>query len=414
MNLAVDDCFIHDRDRLRHDEALRIIRERIEPAVGTEIVPLAQALGRVLAGDVRAPRPIPAHTNAAVDGYAYAHRDVRDEPMRISTRILAGDAPLPLESGTAARIMTGAALPAGADTVAMQEDCVPTDSVVRLPSLKPGANVRSAGEDVAANGVVARSGARLSPPLLATIASTGTGLVSVRNRLRIALFSTGTELLAPGSEFREGAVYDSNSVMLQTLVADARFDVTVLPTLADRAGDVRRALAQAAEAHDAVVTSGGASKGEEDHILAALDTLGKRHLWQLAVKPGRPMLMGQIGPVPVIGVPGNPVAALVCGLLYLRPLLDRLAGAEWREPMRYAAPAAFDLRSKPDRREFLRGWIETREGVPHAVKYARDGSGLISGLVAATGLIEIPEETERVAFGQAVAFLPFAELGMTT
>ena len=413
-----DDCFLHDRDRLRHDAALALIHERLRSVVGEETVPLEGAAGRVLARPVTAPRPIPAHDNAAVDGFAYTHASGRSLP--VAMRVVAGDAPGALPPGTAARIFTGAPMPDGADTVAMQEDCADEASGrgnadgagrVRLPEIKRGANVRRAGEDVATGGEVAGAGTRLRPQDLAAIASTGTDTVRVAKRLRVALLSNGDELIAPGAAHRPGGVYDSNRPMLAAMLRGWGCEVADGGLLPDDRGAVTRAVADAAAASDVVVTSGGASKGEEDHVLAVLDALGRRHLWQLAVKPGRPMMMGQIGDTVVLGLPGNPVAAFVCTLLYLRAALDRLGGARHVAPRRYPLPAAFSIHSKPDRREFLRGRIGP-DG--HVEKFGRDGSGLISGLRWGEGLIEVPEATTRVEEGEPVPFIPFAEFGLST
>ena len=401
-----DDCFRHDRDRLRHAEALALIADRLGPVVGDEAVPAGEADGRVLAADVVAPRPVPGQDNAAVDGFAYAHGD--GLVLRVTARLAAGDAAGRIGAGEAARIFTGAPMPRGADTVAMQEDCALDGDALAVPNLKPGANRRRAGEDVPEGAVVARAGTVLRPQDVAAIASTGAGEVAVRERLRVALLSTGSELIAPGAPYRAGGVYDSNRPMLRAILSRLGCAVTDLGALPDDRAAIERALRDAARSHHAVVTSGGASKGEEDHLLASLDALGRRHLWQLAVKPGRPMMMGQIGGTAVLGLPGNPVAAMVCALLYLRPALARLGGAVVPDPTRYALPAAFAIRSKPDRREFLRGWVEGGR----AVKFGRDGSGLITGLTRARGLIEVPEATVRVEEGDPVAFIPFSELGV--
>ena len=405
-----DDCFRHDRDRLRHAEALALIAERLRCVVDVETVPLDEADGRVLAANVTAPRPVPGHDNAAVDGFAFAHADAPDgATLPVVMRLAAGDAPEGLGRGEAARIFTGAPMPEGADTVAMQEDCAVEADRVTLPALKPGANRRRAGEDVAIGETVARAGTMLRPQDVAAIASTGAGKVALRERLRVALLSTGSELIAPGDPYRDGGVYDSNRPMLLGLLRRMGCAVTDLGALPDDRARIERTLREAAASHHAVITSGGASKGEEDHLLASLDALGRRHLWQLAVKPGRPMMMGQVGGTAVLGLPGNPVAAMVCALLYVRPALAILGGATPREPVRYPLPAAFAIRSKPDRREFLRGWVEDGR----AVKFGRDGSGLITGLTRAGGLIEVAEATVRVDEGDPVAFIPFAELGLT-
>jgi molybdopterin molybdotransferase len=418
----IDDCFAHDEKRLRHAQALAILKQRIVPVAGTERVPLAEAAGRILAERAVAPRPVPAHTNAAVDGYSFAAADydaVTGSALPVDGRAAAGQrlmrAPAP---GTAVRIFTGAVMPDGHDTVAMQEDVEAKASagrtVVSIPAgLKRGANVRRAGEDVQAGETLLRPGAVLRPQDLAALASIGMAQAPCFVRLAVAIISTGDEVVRPGAALREGQVYDANAPMLTALIASAGalpIDLGVFP---DNRDEVRRRLAGAAEEYDAVILSGGASRGEEDHVVAALDALGKRHLWQLAIKPGRPMSFGQIGDCVVLGLPGNPVAVFVCFLLYVWPLLRRMGGADWPEPRRYRLPALFAFPGrKAGRREFWRGILAD---TPHGLavdKFPRDGSGLISGLRAAHGLIDIPEEVGDVRPGDPVAFIPFAEFGL--
>ena len=396
---ALDDCFLHDRDRLRHEDALDLLRA-LQPVVGTETVRLDEALDRVLVQHVAAPFDVPGHTNAAVDGYAFAHGG--PERAEVSTRITAGSEPSVLATGTAARIFTGAPVPEGADTVAMQEDCEASNGAVSLPPVSRRANVRLRGEDVRRGAEVMAAGTRLAPADIATLASFGMDEVNVRKRLKVALFSTGNELERTGI----GGVRDSNRPMLKAMASRLPVDITDGGVLPDDRETVRHALVRAAADHDMVVTSGGASRGEEDHVVAVLDEIGRRKAWQIAVKPGRPLLFGRIGETAFLGLPGNPVAAFVCFALYARPTILRLAGAAWSEPERYAVPAAFSLTSKPDRREFLRGRVESGR----LKRYPRDGSGLISSLRESTGLIEVPEHVTSVAEGDPLAFLPFGAL----
>ncbi len=415
---AINDCFVHDRDRLRHDEALEILRANLECVVGTEDVALADCPGRILAENVTAPQNVPLHTNAAVDGYAFAHSDLIDQPLPVSKRIAAGDAdPDPLAPNTVARIFTGATMPQGADTVAMQEDCTADGGSVLLPAgLKAGANCRKAGEDLAEGATLLTASSRLNAADIAAAASVGRAKLKVRSKLSIVTFASGNELRRAETNdemLKIGQVWDANSVLLRALLSKLPVTIDDGGILPDRRNAVQSALEDAATRSDVILTTGGASRGEEDHVLAALDSLGKRHLWQLAVKPGRPMMMGQI-PRSVghdclfMGLPGNPVAAMVCFLLYVRPALLQLAGASPTVPIRYPLPAAFDIKSKkPDRREFLRGILVERDGVAMIDKFARDGSGLISSLRESDGLIEIPEEVTSVQRGEMVSFIPY-------
>jgi len=417
----LDDCFEHNRDSLRHDEALELLKERIRPAVGVEPVALDQAHGRILAQQVRAPRPVPAFDNSAMDGFAFAHADyVRlGGRMPVSARIAAGHASAgPLEPGTAARIFTGAVMPQGADTVAMQEDVrLEEDGGGRtaiIPAgLKAGANRRRAGEDLAEGTLLLEPGVRLRPQELAAIASTGAAKVDCYRQLKIAILSTGDEILRPGAPYQPGRVYDSNFYMLRALLEATGVSTTDLGVIADRPQAVRTALEEAAAGHDAIITSGGASRGEEDHVVTAVEKLGHLHMWQLAIKPGRPVSFGQVGKSLFFGLPGNPVAAMVCYLLYVRPVLIRRGGGDWPVPHRFPLPADFDMDKKAGRREFVRGMVRPgKDGRASAGKYPRDGSGLISSLRAADGLIEIAEEVERIRPGDPVSFIPFSELGI--
>ncbi len=417
----LDDCFLHDEERLRHDEALALLEDRVHPLVGTESIKLETASGRILASPVTAPRPVPGTDNSAMDGYAFAHTDYISSNgyLPLSGRIVAGHpAPDPIKSGTSMRIFTGAVMPQGADTVAMQEDVTLETSkdgpVAVIPQgLKQGANRRRAGEDIQTGDLILEPNIRLRPQDIAAAASTGAPHLECYTPLRVALFSTGDEILRPGEKFSPGHVYDSNHFMLRTLIESTGAQVTDLGILEDKAEIVEEALEKAAKTHDAILTSGGASRGEEDHVVKSIEKLGNLNMWQLAIKPGRPMAFGQIRDTVFLGLPGNPVAAMVCFLLYVRPVLLRLAGANWSSPLHYHLPATFNITKKTGRREFLRGWVEMdAKGRPRVTKFPRDGSGLISSLRMADGLISIDEDTSSVREGDLVAFTPFSELGV--
>lgn len=413
---AVDDRLALPRRRMRHEEALALLQRLANPRGETQSVDIQDAAGRVAAADVSAERPIPAHTNAAVDGYAFAYEryDVaRGTRFDVAARAAAGDPRRSVPRG-AVRIFTGAVMPEGCDTVAMQEDCEASGAAVFIPpGLARGAHRRLAGEDVAQGARVVAKGQRLRPQDVAALASAGLADVACFTRPAVCFFSTGNEVLPPGAPFAPGAVYDSNGPMLRALFAPLGLPFTHGGILPDDRQAVHEALSAAAANFELVVTTGGASLGEEDHVVAALRAAGALELWQLAVKPGRPMGAGRIGSGLCFALPGNPVAALVCALVYVWPVARMLSGEPWTEPPRLPVKAGFEIASrKAGRREFFRGWLRHGDGEIVACKYGRDGSGLIASLRAAGGLIEIPEHVERIGYGDTVSFIPFSAYGI--
>lgn len=417
---TINDCFAADPGRISHDEAVRRLKT-LTPCHGrTVTVPLDAAGGRIIAAPVSATFPVPAHTNSAVDGYAFAaaaYDRERGSEMTLQGVAAAGR-PLgaPGASGGTVRILTGAVMPAGFDTVAMQEDCaVSADGRVRLPAgLKPGANVRKAGEDLTPGTLLFEAGHGLRPQDLAALASVGHGQVRVFERVRVGVVSTGDEVREPGSgPLPAGGVYDANAAMIAQFARLAGCDVTSLGIWRDQADLVRRELAAAAERFDVIITSGGASRGDEDHMSTALASLGTRHFWQIAIKPGRPMMLGQVGQAAVVGLPGNPVAVFVCFLMYGWPLLRRLGGARWDEPRRLPARATFAFANrKTGRREFWRGLSRLGPQGLEVEKYKRDGSGLISSLRESDCLIDVPEDVPGISPGDIVQVIPYSEFGI--
>jgi molybdopterin molybdotransferase len=419
------DCFAGAEPLMRLDAALALLSQRIRPVAQIERVPLETALDRILAEDVTSTIDVPGHDNAAVDGYAVYFDDldaVAETCLPVVGRAAAGHPlEIPQPRGTAVRIFTGAVMPAGAegpspDTVAMQEDCrVEGGKVWIPPGLERGLNRRKRGEDIAAGRTILAAGTRLRPQEVGLAAAAGFAQLPVRARLKVALFSTGDELAEPGQSLAAGSTYDSNRYTLGGLLRQTGAAVSDLGILPDRPDAVRLALQVAARDHDLLLTSGGVSVGEEDHVKAAVTAMGRLHFWRLAIKPGRPIALGQIDAagraVPFLGLPGNPVASMVTYQRLARPLILGLMGATDLEPARYRLPAAFSHRKKRDRREWLRAWIERdASGAPAAQKFPRDGSGILSSMVAATGLVELPEDVTAVAPGDAVEFLPFAEM----
>ena len=414
MTQLSDDCFAFGGTLMSTDEALAELAQRVGPVVASETVPLAAALGRTIADDALARHASPPHDNAAVDGYALAFADLTAGAITrlpVTGRATAGHPFMGTAAG-AVRIFTGAVMPHGTDLVVMQEDVTVDNDVVSIPpGLSPGANRRRAGEDFKAGDGILRRGARLRPQDVALAAAAGLDRLAVFEPVRVALFSTGDELREPGADLPPGAIHDANRGMLHGLLQRLGCSVTDIGILADDPSAVRTALGDAARGHDLLITSGGVSTGEEDHVKGAVEALGSLHFWRLAIKPGRPLAFGQVGGRPFIGLPGNPVAVMICFLRFARPVILRLGGAVDVEPRIYHVSAGFDHDKKPGRREWLRASLKPgQDGGLVAQKFSRQGSGVISSLVAADGLVEIPEQVTHVAVGDRVAFLPFNEV----
>lgn len=407
---------------LRFETALAEILARAAPVAGIERIALEQALDRILAEPVIAAFDLPREANAAVDGYAIYADDLaagRETRLPIAGRAAAGHpfaATLP--RGRALRIFTGAPLPAGPhgpgpDTVAMQEECRRAGRAVVLPvGLRRGANCRLAGEDAKAGTILLEAGLHLRPQDIGLAAAAGCGELAVRRRLRVAIFSTGDELAEPGAPPAAAAVYDSNRCALGALLRQTGAAVSDLGILPDRPDAIRLGLQVAARDHDLLVTSGGVSVDEEDHMKQAVESLGRLHLWRLAIKPGRPIAVGEIAAgarkVPFIGLPGNPVAMMVTYLRIARPMVLALTGARDLAPAIYPMRAGFAFRKKRHRREWLRVRCTTAAGQRVVERVPGEGSAMLSSMTAADGLVELPEELTEVAPGDRVDFLPFS------
>lgn len=326
-----------------------------------------------------------------------------------SARAAAGDAPGQLPQGHAIRVLTGAALPEGVDTVILQEDCRIVGNAIEFTGpVKPGANTRKAGEDVEAGGPVLRQGRRIMPADLALLAATGVSEVAVRRPLRVGVLSTGDELVGAGEDAAPGQIFDANRPMLTALVARLGHEAVDLGRVPDNREELRRVLDEATGAVDAILTSGGASAGDEDHVSALLNAAGAMSLWRIAVKPGRPLALGMWRNVPVFGLPGNPVAALVCAAIFARPALGLMAGEGWLTPQGYLLPAAFRKSKKAGRREFLRARVRAER----VEVFASEGSGRISGLAWADGLVDLDEDLTDVAPGDMVRYIPWSGFGI--
>jgi len=421
MAQLTDDCFAFAGPLLPIAEAERMIDERVFPVAEIETVPLGAARGRVIARDIVAPLSLPPFDNSAVDGYAVRHADLdpaKETRLRVVDRITAGRAAArPPKAGEAVRIFTGAPMPNGTDTVFMQEDCRVEDSSVIVPAgLALGANRRLVGEDLRAGSLMLPAGRRLTEQHVALAAAVGLSTLPVRRLVRVAVFSTGDEIVEPGAPRPAAALFDANRYLLAGLIERLGARPTDLGILPDDPERLGRAIAKAAEEHDLVLTSGGVSTGEADHVRAAVERIGRLVFWRVGIKPGRPVAMAVIpgsngDGAAFVGLPGNPVAVFVTFARVVRPLLLRLAGAETEPPLPLPVRATFSYRKRKGRREYVRvKLVRAADGGIDAIKHAQDGAGVLTSLTETDGLIELPEDLTTVAPGATVGFLSYAAL----
>lgn len=392
---------------LTMDEALALLMQSARPVTETEMLPVEAAAGRTLAVPFVSSIDVPPLDNSAMDGYALNTADwAEGRWLKVAQRIAAGSVGQPIGRGEAARIFTGAPVPPGADAVAMQEDCESDGSrvIVRRPP-RPGDNIRRAGEDMAAGQTVLTQGERLTPARLGVAVAAGATHLCVYRPLRVAVFFTGDEIVMPGEPLKRGQIYNSNRATLTALLQGLGCQVSDLGIVPDDLGATVATLEAASRQADVVITSGGVSVGEEDHVKAAVERLGHIALWKVAMKPGKPLVHGQVGAADFLGLPGNPVSAFVVFCLFVRPFLLKRMGATPRPPLRFEVPASFDWPKPGKRREFLRARIEDGR----AVIYPNQSSGVLTSVAWADGLVDI-EIGRTVQPGDQVPFLPFSEL----
>jgi molybdopterin molybdotransferase len=414
-----DDCFAAAPAMLSLAAAHALLAERVPATAGIEHVGLRHGLGRILAEDVVSPLAQPPFANAAMDGFALRHADLSatgSTILPLADRVAAGHpATDPVPAGSAVEIFTGAPMPEGLDTVVMMEDCrvEAAPRRVHLPAnIRPGQHTRPAGEDFAAGDTVLTSGRRLRPQDIAMLAAVGRTEIAVFERLRVAVFSTGDELVEPGRALAPGQIFDSNRYGLLAVLDALGCAAVDLGHLPDDAGHIAAALAQAAGDHHAVLTSGGVSVGGEDHVKAAIARIGTLHFWKIALKPGKPVALGQIGGTAFLGLPGNPVSALVTLLVVGRPLLLRLAGAaaEPALPRPMVLSSGFSSKHAPGRRQFLRASVTEKDGKTVVNLFPNQGSGVLSSLIHSDGLVDIGENSGDISDGDPVAFHSYQSL----
>ena len=397
---------------LSAEQLLSELLARARTLEEVEMVPLDGALGRVLGRGVASKVTVPPMDNSSMDGYAVRAAEVTPgEPMWVSQRIAAGHMGEYLQAGTAARIFTGAPIPPGADTVIIQENAIVEGEEVRFPVLpRRGENIRRAGEDILAGAEVLSPGTRINAAELGLAASAGVDALIVARRLKVAIFSTGDELAEPGDPIRPGQIYNSNRYTLTGLLQGINVELRDFGRVKDTLDATVKAMQQAAEWADVVITSGGVSVGEEDHVRTALQKLGRLEMWKVAMKPGKPVVYGRVGEADFIGLPGNPVSAFVTFCLFARPFLLKRMGVTRVLYRAFPVKAAFDWSKQGTRREFLRGLMvaDGNEGAEVRL-YPNQGSGVLTSVSWGDGLVDIPVG-QTVARGEWVRFIPFSEV----
>ena len=406
-----NDCFSHSGSLMTLEQALSIVTERTPVVAGCEVVSLDNALGRVVYEETFAKNNLPPFPNSAVDGYAVCYDDLlpgTETELPSSGRIAAGSIQRLKTAGRAVRIFTGAPMPCDADTVFMQEDVEVTDGKVRLPpGLSRGANMRPAGEDIERGLRILSAGQRLRPQDIALAAATGHTHIKVRRRLRVAILSTGNELANLGARLVSGSVYDSNRVMLATLLARAGAEIRDFGIVQDDRNAVADRFASASTGNDLIISSGGVSLGEEDHVKDAVRSSGQLVFWRIAIKPGRPLAMGVINGVPFVGLPGNPAAVYVTFLFFVLPLLAHLGGAQAPRTLALRVRSTFPAKKKKGRREYIRVSVtRAADGILEARKFPKEGAALLTSLTESDGLAEIGDDIEAIAVGDMITYYP--------
>ena len=399
-------------DLISLEKAISTLFESLPRIEEIESAPLEECGGRVLAEDFIAPMNVPPHTNSAMDGFALRSKDLKISAiLSVSQRIIAGSVGVMLREGEAARIFTGAPLPEGADCVAMQENCLVSGNKVEiLSAVSAGENLRLAGEDIKSGSTLLESGVRLNPQDLGLVASVGKSCLDIKRRLRVALFTTGNELIEPGKKLIAGQIYNSNFYALAALLKEMRCELVESGIVADSLEQTKSTLERVAPKVDCIITTGGVSVGEEDHVKEAVEANGHLDLWKLAIKPGKPFASGKIKGTQIFGLPGNPVSAYVTFLLLVKPCLLSMLGSKHVLVKGHAVKAHFSSSSISERQEYLRVNCQCDErGVPYIERCQNQSSGVGSSLAIADGLAVVPP-LRQVAHGDYLEYIPFSEL----
>jgi molybdopterin molybdotransferase len=396
-----------------YDDALRSLLNKVSATEMVENKPLLEALSRILAQSIQSSINVPPADNSAMDGYAINTADIATAgttKLRVSQRIAAGDTGQTLKPGTAARIFTGAPIPSGANAVIMQEQVEAIADTIEF-EVRPSEqqNIRLAGNDIKIDDKILDQGCLLRPQALGLAASIGLQSLSVFQKIRVGIFFTGDELVEPGEALAPGKIYDSNRYTLHGMLQKLGCDIVDLGLVGDTLDATKTAMLEATDKADLVVTCGGVSVGEEDHVRIAIEQLGDLHLWRLAIKPGKPLAFGKINQTPFIGLPGNPVSVFATFMLFVSPVIKTLQGRYWQKPTAIPVTAGFDWPKPDSRREFLRARLEQDEDLALIARiYPNQDSGVLTSTAWAQGFVEIAEGA-TVKTGDKVNYLPFSE-----
>lgn len=417
MTTVFDSCFSTPGKMIPLNEARKILNENVKAITPPQKLPLRQCVGKILAEDVRSPLNVPAHDNSAMDGYGVRFEDLNSQgetTLPVTARIAAGH-PLGRDhtAGEALRIFTGAPIPKGCDTIIIQENATQTPGFVTFPKgavSHKGANFRKAGEDIESGRILFNKGRKLRAADIGVAASIGCSELVVHTPLKIAIFSTGDEIIDVAQPLEQGCVYDSNRYSVMAMLDNLGCMVTDLGILPDNLDEITQALDKAASSHDIIFTSGGVSLGEEDHVKAAVSKLGRIDFWRIAIKPGRPIAIGEINQKTFIGLPGNPVATLVTFMTIARPLLLGLSGCSDITTRTYKVPANFEFNHKGGRFEWQRASLKNTPDGPVVELFHTTGSGILTSMVHSDGLVEISDEARHIKPGDLVDFIPFSEM----
>jgi molybdopterin molybdotransferase len=396
-----------------YDDALRSLLNKVSATEMVENKPLLEALSRILAQSIQSSINVPPADNSAMDGYAINTADIATAgttKLRVSQRIAAGDTGQTLKPGTAARIFTGAPIPPGANAVIMQEQVEAIADTIEF-EVRPSEqqNIRLAGNDIKIDDKILDQGCLLRPQALGLAASIGLQSLPVFQKIRVGIFFTGDELVEPGEALAPGKIYDSNRYTLHGMLQKLGCDIVDLGLVGDTLDATKTAMLEATDKADLVVTCGGVSVGEEDHVRIAIEQLGDLHLWRLAIKPGKPLAFGKINQTPFIGLPGNPVSVFATFMLFVSPVIKTLQGRYWQKPTAIPVTAGFDWPKPDSRREFLRARLEQDEDLALVARiYPNQDSGVLTSTAWAQGFVEIAEGA-TVKTGDEVNYLPFSE-----